>query len=1138
MSTPPSAEIDPKVQKESEKFSISAASLGTVFEDAGSGGHPERLREIAPTPAALLAAIHTSKDTGLSGDPTDLAARELAFSENKLPPRRHKAFYEFVMDACEDATVQILAVAALVAIIFGIIEATQHEEGEGEGQGGAPAWLEGVAIVIAIILVIFVGAINDWTKDKKFRELESDVEQRDAKVIRNGTKTIVSVYDLLVGDVMLLTTGDHVPADLMLLEGHSLQTDESAMTGEADAIKKSVESAPFLWSGTKVSQGEGRAVVLAVGKYSAWGQLQLALRGLTAEGIKDETAVIGKRWYFFPSYPDAGEAEETPLQEKLNHLATLIGKGGLACAIVVFFALFVRYIVTDLACSECDGFAMSNFLDILGFFIIAVTIVVVAVPEGLPLAVTIALAFSMRKMMKDNNLVRHLVACETMGGADNICSDKTGTLTQNRMTVVQASVGGLIETDLAGASERFGTGNKTVKKDAKPTTGEWIKTSVNKAAAALLADHISLNASAFIRPATAERVTEFVGSKTECALLLFADTELGCDYEAVRESRAAEVVQVFPFSSARKSMGVIAQPAGDSKPIVDGKYVYYVKGASEEVLSRCTRILNADGTVSELNDKVRKAARTRIDDMAKEGLRTLCLAYAPVDELEYADGAADEAGPAGEEGEVGASGKRKAKKKTKKKSPISDEEGSGGEAAANGEVEEPADAPLVLQAVFGIKDPIRPEVPPAVKQCQRAGITVRMVTGDNILTASHIARECGILTDDGKAMSGPEFRALSDEEVDTMLQTEKLQVIARCSPLDKYRLVDHLKKLGHVVASTGDGTNDAPQLKLADVGFAMGIAGTEVAKEASDILLLDDNFASVVKAVMWGRNVFDSIRKFLQFQLTINIVALTVAFIGSIATARSPLTAVQLLWVNLIMDTMAALALATEEPTEKLLDRPPYGRKEPLIARTMWRFVLFQGVWQMAVLLIILFSPKSFSFFHGVEDVSILDDTTGGLRFDLTILFNTFVWLQIFNEFNARRLGDDYRIWHRIFDNSIFWWVIVITIGLQVIMVELGGAFMSCKPLTAEMWGGCIALGAVSIPIGFLQRFIPVTDIVGDGSAPAAAEAKDVELAATGGDSSIVNSLSSDPATSPTSSDQTTSTGKRKKKKGKKADEE
>eukprot|EP00736_Rhodelphis_marinus_P009795 Rmarinus@m.10054 len=941
--------------------------------------------------SGLAQKLGSDSERGLPQDEIDsnFVQRHQIFNVNVYPEPEPATFLELFLAALNDPTIMILGGAAVIALITGLIE----DPGLG--------WIEGTAIMIAIFIVAFVTAINDYEKEKQFRQLNAAKNNRPVKVIRAGEQMTVSVFEVNVGDVIQLDTGDQVPADGIFISGYNMTVDESVMTGESDSVRKR-ENKPFMLSGCQVDAGVGKMLVTAVGPNSEWGQTLAKLQQ---------------------------ESDETPLQQKLEKLANQIGQGGLAVAVVVFVLRMIYWIV-DLAQDDIDfswtdeAGVLSSHGGVLGFFIAAVTIVVVAVPEGLPLAVTIALAYSMKKMMADNNLVRRLEACETMGNATNICSDKTGTLTQNRMTVVKGIFGGQFY-DHAPMADEIGT--RLVE---------------------LVSQVSSLNSSesSYVRKGEDGRL-EFIGSKTECALLVLTN-KWEISYEQMRKTIKKR--ELYAFSSDRKRMScIVHHPSGGNG------FRLLTKGASEIVLGLCTNVVSADGTVTTLTEAHKEEYTNRITEMASQGLRTLCLAYKDFPE----DG------------------------------------GAAWSEADNVEQD------LTCIAIVGINDPVRPEVPAAVLSCQKAGITVRMVTGDNILTAKDIARQCGILTEGGISMEGKDFRKLAPAEMDAILP--KLQVLARSSPNDKYILVNRLRQLGEVVAVTGDGTNDGPALKEADVGFSMGLSGTEVAMEASDVVLLDDNFSSLVRAVVWGRSVFDNIRKFIQFQLTVNIVALVISFVAACNPDESelPLKPVQLLWVNLIMDTMGALALSTEAPTDALLNRRPYGRHEPLISPNMWRNILSQSFYQLIVLSIIYFAGSDlFDLVTDCNDdqqacidkcgIPLADDSESLNEFEdcveefeeeeltilYTILFNSFVWCQIFNEINSRKLNNEKNPFKGMFHSSLFVIIIVITVGLQVFIVEVGGDFTSTHGLTSSQWGWCLLFGFISMPVSLLSRFIHVPD--------------------------------------------------------------
>jgi Ca2+-transporting ATPase len=914
----------------------------------------------------IAKSLHADPKRGLSGEVQGNETEERRiekYAKNVLPPPPRETLLQLIFGALQDKILLLLIGAAIVSIILGSLPYTSDHPDTG--------WIDGVAILIAVVIVVCVTSGNDYQKQKQFQKLDAKKNDRVVKCIRNGDQMQVSIFDVRVGDVLMLETGDIVSADAIFISGHALKCDESALTGESDPIKKGhIEDGldPFLISGSQVIEGVGNVLVIAVGVNSFNGRTMMALR-----------------------VPD----EDTPLQQKLEVLAGNIGKFGMAAAALLLLIGIPKYFIVA-AVNKVDmsspEFKKRVGSDIVRLIINAITIIVVAVPEGLPLAVTIALAYGMIKMLEDNNLVRHLAACETMGGATNICSDKTGTLTQNVMTVVTAWTGGK---KFAEITERTGD---QLSKDLKDA----------------LFQGIAVNSNAFEAP-NQKGVMDFVGSKTECALLKFGKMT-GYDYLTIRES--FPVHQLYPFSSARKRMSTVVK-------IADGHYRIFTKGASEIVLAMCDRVMvvpdSGPSDISEvrpIDSNLQNHLKGVITEFATDALRTLCLAYADI----------------------------------------------------HGEVDwsEPPEHNMTLLAIVGIRDPLRPEVPEAVATCQRAGITVRMVTGDNITTAENIAKAAGILKPGGICMEGPKFRELPQDQMDRIIP--RLQVLARSSPTDKQLLVGRLKELGEVVAVTGDGTNDAPALKMADIGFSMGISGTEVAIAASDVVLLDDNFASIVKAALWGRNIFNAIRKFLQFQLTVNVVAVTLAFIGTLSGehGESPLTAVQLLWVNLIMDSLAALSLATELPTPDLLNRKPVGRHAPLITRKMWRFIIIHAAFQLAIVFTLLYAGgRIFGYDTTIEQERV---------HVYTIIFNTFVMMQLFNELNGRMLLDELNMFKNILKNRFFIIIMIITFGVQVIFVELGGEFTTTVGLKYYEWFICIALGLLELPVGVALRFIPVEE--------------------------------------------------------------
>lgn len=985
-------------------------------------GNKEVLKELGGIDA-MLEKLCVTGEAGIPHEVVNTKARQNRFGANVYKEAPPKSLWSLVAEQFEDQVLQLLMFAALISTVLGVAVEEQRHEG---------AYVDGIAIWCAVVLVSMVGAINNYQKEKQFRNINQQRDAIDVTVLRSGKEMTVPSYQVVVGDMMLVDTGDKLVADGLLVLGNDLIIDESSLTGESEPMMKDRGKDPFVWTGTQVSEGSGKFVVTAVGERSEWGKTMAMI---------------------------VGDSEETPLQEKLGELAILIGKIGTVVAAACFIVLVASHFAKN------SGFGLKDVNEILEFFIFAITIIVVAVPEGLPLAVTISLAYSMMKMMKDNNFVRVLEACETMGGATAICSDKTGTLTENRMTVIKGWFSGKFF-------------------DSVPE-GDVLDPALKE----VLAGGISINSKAHLLLKEDQETIQFIGNRTECALLMMIK-KWGIEYKPIRKT--ADVVKLFQFTSERKMSSVVVK-----KP--EGQLVLYSKGAAEILLRKSTSSLGEGNQIVPLDDAGRKKFEELIDSLASNGLRTLCLCYRNVDSSEDL---------------------------------------------------ELVERDLTLAGIVGIKDPLRKETSDAVAQCKNAGITVRMVTGDNLKTAKHIGEECGIFFGDGICLEGQDFRSMSEEELIPMLP--KLQVLARSSPSDKLILVRLLKKQGEVVAVTGDGTNDAPALKESNVGLSMGKTGTEVAKEASDIVILDDNFSSIVKSVLWGRSIFRNIRKFLQFQVTINLVALALSFVAVVSQKGMPLTVLQLLWVNLIMDSMAALALATEQPTPDLLDDKPHGREEPLVSNTMIKHITVQGAFQLVVLLFILFAlqemhdvapqyelpikctrpmqevltPQAFDIYTnqcvGFEDwtaqctnlntnykLSIIspckieepkkredcslacpeyavakniydyqkdeyDDKHEKAERQLySFLFNTFIFMQVFNEVNARKIANEYNVFDGFFDSPIFACVLVFTIVIQAIIMETAVAdFFKLQSLSWEEWVGSVGIGLATLPISFATKVV------------------------------------------------------------------
>ncbi|XP_049843239.1 plasma membrane calcium-transporting ATPase 2-like [Schistocerca gregaria] len=1035
----------------------------------------------------LCRLLRTSPTRGLSGIRADLENRRKVFGSNMVPPKPPKTFLHLIWEALQDVTLIVLEIAALVSLGLSFYPYKERQEaGVAIDKDESHGWIEGLAILLSVTVVVLVTAVNDYTKEKQFRSLQKKIEiEHRYTVLRAGNIHLIPVRDIVVGDICQVKYGDLLPADGILIQSNDLKVDESSLTGESELVRKEVLVKPILLSGTHVMEGSGRMLVTAVGVNSQAGIIVKLLGAAADEDVqgknkkkkKEEEEVEGEEskksegshknvtsdfpvvvassattfciyatfqgqlvimfliksdqnCYFVSPYAEAGKdvpsasvstmgrfrgytgsqeegrpltskKHKSVLQAKLTRLAVQIGYAGSFVSAMIVIILVMQYCIRTYVI-EKEQWKPSHANEFVRHFIIGVTVLVVAVPEGLPLAVTLALAYSVKKMMYDNNLVRHLDACETMGNATAICSDKTGTLTTNRMTVVQSFACSILRTKVPPYSD------------------------IPAPVGSLIVEAVAVNTAytSSVLPADSRGgLPKQFGNKTECALLGFV-LSMGKDYEAVRADMPEEsFTKVYTFNSIRKSMSTVI-------PIAGGGYRLFSKGAAEVMLNKCSFIYGRNGKLDVFTHEMQQnVIRLIIEPMARDGLRTIALAY-----------------------------KDFVRTSAAKNDVYIDSE-------PNWDDEDYIVSDLTCLCIVGIQDPVRAEVPEAIQQCQQAGITVRMITGDNIHTARAIAMKCGIIHPDSTylVMEGNEFdRRIRDSDGKVSqhlldLVWPNLRVLARSSPKDKYTLVKGMieSKLSpnrEIVAVTGDGTNDGPALKIADVGFAMGIAGTDVAKEASDIILTDDNFRSIVKAVMWGRNVYDSIAKFLQFQLTINIVAVVLAFTGACVIQASPLKAVQMLWVNLIMDTLASLALATDIPNVELLKRKPYGRTKPLISRRMMKQIESQVLYQLSVTLALLF----------VGD-KLLDIPSGTGSHEptehFTVIFNTFVMMALFNEINSRKIHGQMNVFSGMLQNKIFCGIWISTFIAQVAIVHYGSVAFSTVPLSLDQWMWCLFFG-------------------------------------------------------------------------------
>ncbi|KAM4080117.1 hypothetical protein ACJW30_09G166600 [Castanea mollissima] len=873
----------------------------------------------------------------------NLLTRQKNYGFNCFTEKPSKTFLMLMWKSLQDFPLIIPVLSAMVSIGLGI-----------PTEGWPKGIYDGLGGIVGMFLVIMVTAICEYKQSLQFMDLDREKKKIFIQVTRDGKRKKVSIYDLVVGDIVHLSIGDQVPADGIYISGYSLLIDKSSLSGENEPANVNEEN-PFLFSGSKVQDGLGKMLVTTVGMRTKRGKLMETL--------------------------NEGGEDKTPLQVKLNSVASIIGKIGWTFSVLTFLVLIVRHLVVKALNYEFTKWSSSDALTIVIYFATAVSILDVAIPEAFPLAVTLSLDFAMRKLKEERALVRHLSACETMGSASCICTDKTGTLTTNDM-----------EVDKVWISE------KSI--DIKANASD-LKSEISGRVLGILLQAIFQNTGSEVVKDDSGKNT-ILGTPTESALLEFG-LLLGGDFDAQR--REFKILKVEPFNSVRRKMSVLAA-------LPDGRVRAFCKGASEIILRMCDKIVDCNGEPVFLPEEQVKRITDVIKGFASGALRTLCLAFKDV-----ADTSIEHSIP---------------------------------------------DSGYTLIAVVGIKDPVRPGVKDAVLRCLAAGITVCMVTGDNIYTAEAIARECGILTKDGMAIEGPDFRSMSPEKMKDIIP--RIKVMAWSLPSDKHTLVTHLRKtFGEVVAVvTGDGINDAPAFHESDIGLAMDIAGTQVAKDSAGVIILDENFMTIVNVVRWGRAVYINNQKFLQFQLTVIVVALVLHFASACISGSTPLTAVQLLWVN-FMDAVGALALAAEPPNDELMKRPPVRRGVSFITKAMWRNIVGHSVYQLAVLAILNVDGKRLLNLTGSDASDVLN----------TLVFNSFVFCQVFNNINCREI-EKINIFRGMFDSWIFLGVMVGTVAFQVIMVEFLGDFASTVPLSWQLWSLSVLLGSVSLLVAVILKCIPV----------------------------------------------------------------
>ena len=867
--------------------------------------------------------IDKNKRIGLTDEQVKQSREQ--HGKNVLTPPQRTSLWKLYLDKYRDPIIQILLVAAFVSLILAFIEKN---------------FMETIGIFVAVFLATTVGFYFERDAAKKFNLLTALSEEQPVKVRRNGKVMEIPRHDVVVGDVVLVEVGDEVPADGELIVCNDLQMNESTLTGEP-VTEKSLEGGGdgayprnVILRSTMVMNGRGEFVVTAVGDATEIGKV--------AKKSTEQTSV------------------ETPLHMQLDKLAKMISKVGSVVSVAAFFIFLIHDILTNPAWGGKDYFYMAEI--VLKYFMMAVTLIVMAVPEGLPMAITLSLALNMRRMLKSNNLVRKLHACETMGAVTVICTDKTGTLTQNKMQV---------------SALELKQGDR-----------------------ALLDTAIALNSTAELNDGKP------IGNPTESALLLWLDAQ-GKDYEELRKQ--VNVLKQLPFSTERKMMATLAE--------VDGETYLFVKGAPEIVMKKCI-----------IEDRMLKQTAEELDEWQHKAMRTLAFAYKKVE----------------------ASIMRTSRTSTAEVVALLD---------AND---------LQLQAIAAIADPIRPDVPAAVQECRHAGIEVKVVTGDTAATALEIGKQIGVFEDepenigadgsltslDQQMITGEQWEALSDEEA--YERAKDIRVMSRARPTDKQRLVAMLQKRGEVVAVTGDGTNDAPALHYAHVGLSLG-SGTSVAKEASDMTLLDDSFKSIANAVMWGRSLYRNLQRFLFFQLVVNVAALLLVLGGSVIGTEMPLTVTQILWVNLIMDTFAALALASLPPSHEVMKEKPRKASDFIINKSIGFGILFCGI----VFFLVMFALLVYCERRGKGGVDV---------HELTMFFTTFVMIQFWNLFNAKALMSHHTAFrHFLKDRGMILVLVLVLVG-QWIIVTFGGEMFRTTPLSLHEWLLIIGSTSVVLWVGELWR--------------------------------------------------------------------
>jgi P-type Ca2+ transporter type 2C len=1037
------------------------------------------------TLSEIFQKLPTTAENGLSAEGAVLARQQ--FGENRLTPLPREPIWKKFLEKFDEPIIKILLAAALLSMVVDLFKADStiggialgvlavllvglYLAGQARwlpalmfvsaillffiGLGGGHVLVEGLAVMVAVTLATGVAFASEYKSDREFEVLNARKDSLRSKVIRAGAITTVAIEEVVVGETVLLETGDEIPADGRLLRATEFMVDQSLMTGESEPVRKGPRPADgdadgpdqpaCVYRGTQVVDGVAHQLVTEVGDDTYLGQIA---RRLSADAADDDEGPAA-------APTEAGRArrkltiskELTPLQLKLANLAKLISWVGYIAAVLIFIAQLLRGLfVGEILVPQSWPEALNVLSELLGYFVTMVIIIVVAVPEGLPMSVTVSLALAMQKMTRANSLVRQLVACETIGSATVICSDKTGTLTQNKMQV-----------DRVGWDE-FVCDRGTAQWVQVPRGQPWPR---GDRPLDWIAINAAVNSTANLEEK--EGKTVVIGNNTEGALLNWL-RESGIEYGELRLQ--FHVLYRIHFSSERKRMTTVIR-YGD-------RLVALVKGAPEWMLEQCGCILGDDGSVTALGDTKRQAIRRRLHEAAGKAMRTLAFGFASLP-----------ASTATEEDDLHA-------------------------------VRDSLEERLVYVGFLAIRDPLRPDVKDAIAECHGAGIEVKMITGDNVETARAIGYEIGLVgrpdepidAAGGAVLTSARFNELTDDELKQQLP--KLRILARARPLDKFRMVRLLQDLGEVVAVTGDGTNDAPALKKADVGLAMGIAGTEVSKEASKIVLLDDAFSTIVKAVHWGRSLYENIQRFIQFQLTINVSALTITFLGIlIFGVKAPFTVLQLLWINVIMDTLASIALCSEPPRPGVMALPPKRKDENIVTPAMMGTIFVTAAFFVVVMLSLLVMMKGqpgapgwfagdglwsleaggsnlrlpaeqlqkvadFKYIYQAPDEGTpVAGTVNFTVFQVSLFFSIYVFFQVWNQINCRSLTPQVSGFHRISFNPTFLAIAATVAVGQVLIVTFGNRVFNVEPLGPMAWMWVIAFTATVLIFAEAARMV------------------------------------------------------------------